>query len=348
MMIMLNFHPALASGTQDTVTTVKSFELEEPPKDDDNENAEAPKKGWHLSKEVSLGANVSSSENRIGQADGLSTIYNLKVDLDLTHFEKLSEWENTLKIDETLSRTPALPRFIQSTDDLRLGSAYKSFFSGRVKYGYFSSLALETNIFEGYDERAEPATYLIAKGESQNQEIANRLKLTDPFKPMTTTVAAGAIVRPYETKTDQFEAKTGPAAKSIVAAGQLSVVDDEATDQIEVTELEDAQIIGWLFGLALKGKSSDEKFTYKATAEALYPISYESELDNLPEKANLVDTDVSLKLSYNLNSWTAFSYDFRAKREPLIAPDVQISHMALLNITIKNDPKEKTTPVLTK
>ena len=121
-----------------------------------------------------------------------------------------------------------------------------------------------------------------------------------------------------------------------------------AVSVVQGETLEDAQIIGWLFGLALKGKSSDEKFTYKATAEALYPISYESELDNLPEKANLVDTDVSLKLSYNLNSWTAFSYDFRAKREPLIAPDVQISHMALLNITIKNDPKEKTTPVLTK
>src|ERR1035437_4961173 len=80
--------------------------------------------GW--SKNANLGANLSfsSSQDVVGQTDGSSQIYGLNLKGGLNRVSEHDEWRNTLSVLENTSKTPSVPRFIKSGDELKFNTIY--------------------------------------------------------------------------------------------------------------------------------------------------------------------------------------------------------------------------------
>lgn len=317
---------------QDVFEPAKSIEILQ---------AEDRKLGWNHSESISLGANVLSSDNVIGQPDGNTTIYNLKLSLELDKIEKFSDWENRLSIDETFSTTPSSDRFIKTKDEIKLSSLYKQYFHSRPWLGFFGHLQAETHAFAGYDDQTERTEYEITRTSGVVEtEIADRLKLTDPFMPLTTKESVGIVAKLIQDVEADLEFRSGPGAKQIAANKQLTVSDNEETEVIEIAEITSIRVLGWMLAAELKGKILNKKLEYRIYADALYPISYSPEEDGTPDGVKLISTELGLTAGYNIFEWMSIQYDFNTKRDPLILDKAQVSQSALLTLTYKNSSKD--------
>jgi hypothetical protein len=285
---------------------------------------------------LTFGGNVLDNKNVVGQTEGQTNTYNGKLNLGLDRIAEQAEWENSLALDETFTRTPLIDRTIKSGDTFNLESTYKYFLLDIDWLGAFAGLKVETSAFAGYDERPDDVTYVIAKNDGVETKTEERLKLTDSMRPMTIKESAGAVIRVINEKTMQLEMRTGPGARQVLLNKQLFLADDEDTPEIEVGQYsDDLRIIGWMLITEFKGTSEDAKFTYKLYTEALMPLSYHPKNDNDPPKSKLISTEVGLSLGYKLMDWMATAYDFKAKREPLLQAKAQTSHSFMLTATLK-------------
>mgnify|MGYP006286425137 CR=1 FL=1 len=296
------------------------------------------KDGWSDLESVTGGSNVIDQQNVNGQQNGTSTIYNLDLSGDLNFRKGQQSSSNTLNVNEAFSRTPALPRLIKSTDQVRLVSMYRYQFGADSLAGVYSRVKATTAAFESYDERAALTTYVRNKrdGSSTTETDKYRTKLAAGFAPQEYKEALGLFLSPFNQDALRAEVRGGPAALQTFAKDAYYVNTSKSKDGVVwLEEVNDVHAFGAELAVEVKGVLLDKKLDYLVSAEALYPVLHSKREEGSPEGSKLVNYETLASLRYKLNDWLGFTVQAKSKRNPMIRPEAEVVKSALLTATLK-------------
>ena len=296
------------------------------------------KEGWSDLESATGGSNVIDQRNVNGQQDGTSTIYNLDLAGDLNYRAGQQSVSNTVTLNEAFSRTPALPRLIKSTDQLRFVSMYRYSLAEANLFGAYGRFKATTAAFESYDERSTLTSYVrnSRDGSSWTETDKLRTKLAAGFAPQEYKEAAGVFVSPVDGEALHAELRAGPAAMQTIAKDAYYVNSSKSKDGVVVLEqVADVHAVGAEAAIEVKGVLLDKKLDYTASAEALYPLMHSPKRDGEPELSKLVSYETIAAVRYKFNDWLGLSVQARSRRNPLIRPEAEVVKSALLTATFK-------------
>lgn len=287
------------------------------------------KEGWHPS--LNLGANLSlgSSSNVIGQPDGDSRTYGANIDGGLNYKQEQHELQNSLKIKGATTKTPVLPRFVKSSDEVNFTSTYLYSIESYPWIGPYARFNAKTALFYGEDVRSEPVTYerRTRAGAVQESFTGTSIRLTDGLKPLTTKESVGAFAKIIEQEKRKLVARLGVGALQVDASGQYILKDDATTaGVIEVEQLDSYQQHGLEGGFVYEGLI-DEKTKYVLSFDFLTPVSPDLEPGDNRDDLELTNIDLTFKLTTKVVEWMNFNYEYSFKREPQLLDENQEIHM---------------------
>jgi hypothetical protein len=286
--------------------------------------------GW--SKNANLGANLSftSSQSVVGQTDGSSQTYGMSLKGGLNRVRETDEWRNTLSALGSTTRTPNVPRYVKSSDELKIESIYLYSLPSMPKIGPYVRAEAAAPMFKGEDVRATPSTYLVTRRDGSATTVAaSSLRLTDGFKPLTTKEGVGFFWKAVQQDKLKVEARVGLAALQIDADGQFAVQGTGPAGEILVNELRDVNQAGVEFALTAKGKV-DEKTSYEAGVETMTPFINNKLAGDNRDALRLTNVDGYAKLNSNITRWAAFGYDYKLKIQPQLQTRAEQIHMLVL------------------
>lgn len=311
---------------------------QEPPK------LEAPKKEGYLADKtedrkqgldyvLNTVAQISVSDNRsvLGQTDGLNFLFGFKFDTTVNWNQGPWEWRNAAGVAGGVSRTPTIDELVKSRDLTTLDSTL--LYHATPWFGPFLRFALNTTLFIGADVRPTETTYQIARADGTTETLVRqRLRTTDPFKPLTLKESIGPFLQPLNSERLSIEARAGLGARQSFADGQLALADDAATPEVEIQEMRDAHQAGVEAAIELRGAISEKRITYKVAADVLIPLAYTA-LPAGDERGALDLTSVSFlgNLNFQLVEWASLDYELRMVREPLLVDKLQVQNNLLLS-----------------
>ena len=296
---------------------------------------EAPKPkvmGW--SKNANLGANLSfsSSQDVVGQTDGSSQTYGLNLKGGLDRNSTRDEWRNTLSVLENTSKTPSVPRFIKSGDELKTKTIYLYSLENYPTVGPYVSGELSTPMFNGEDVRNTTTTYQVVRKDKTNGNTfqGTSAHLTDGFKPLTTKESIGAFWKPVQEENLKVEGRLGLGALQISADGQYALGGANAAGNVVLNELSSVSQAGLEAAIAVKGKI-DEKSTYEGGLETLTPFINNKDDGDNRDSFRLTNIEGFLKYNSQITSWASLTYDYKLKIQPQLVDRAQQIHMIVLN-----------------
>jgi hypothetical protein len=297
--------------------------------------AEAPEKimGWSKNGNLGLNLSFSSSQDVVGQTDGTSQSYGLNLKAGMNRTSSSDEWRNTFTYLGSTTKTPSVPRFLKSNDELKLGTIYLYSLPAHPDVGPYVSGEAAAPVFNGEDVRGTPQAYRIIhhSGPPDSTFTGTSVHLTDGFKPLTTKEGAGFFWKAVQDENLKLELRLGLGAMQVNADGQLAVTGTNKAGEVEITELQNGSHAGVTAGLGLKGKV-DEKSTFDVGAEALTPFVTNKEASDQRDNLSLTDLDAFVKLTSNVTSWASFGYDYKLKIQPQLVNRAQQIHLLVLNI----------------
>ena len=287
--------------------------------------------GWKPTASISALYSYSSSENVIGQTDGVGLVYGLNFKGTYTRIAELSEWRNTLSYAGTTTKTPALPRYVKSSDELKLETIYFKSLPEKPNLGPYVRGEIATSAFRGEDVRNGPTTYVVTNsdGTVRGTQSDSTFQLTDAFKPLAFKESGGFFWKPENSENMILELRAGLGAMQVFAKDQLAVQDSSTTSAVEIVELKSFNQTGIEFGALFKGKI-DEKTSYELAAESLTPLI--KERGERRNSLRLTNYNAWARLSSQLTSWASISYDFKLKMQPQLIEKSQVQQMLVLNI----------------
>ena len=86
--------------------------------------SEEVKDGWTPKLKLKSNISIGSSQSVVGQVDGDSTTLGVSLDSGLDYKSGQNEWRQELKYSGATTRTPSLPRYVKSADELNYLSTY--------------------------------------------------------------------------------------------------------------------------------------------------------------------------------------------------------------------------------
>jgi hypothetical protein len=298
--------------------------------EDDGERVD----GWSPGIAIGASFNLVDTRSVVGQMDGTTVNLGAVIDASLEFNSGMHEWRNGLLAAAGASRTPAIDEFIKTND----GLAFESIYLLHVLeiFGPFARFGLNAQMFPGTDIRAGAVNYVVANLDGSTDAFTGRrLRLTDPFEPITLKESLGVFVQPIRDLHIELEGRAGLGAQETFAAGALAVSDDDATaDIVEVKELDDNYAIGaegvvnaWGFF------DHDKRTSYTIGIGVLVPFV----TSDLPEGddrglGDLVAVEGILGLNAKLFDWASLGYRLNVVRQPLLLDEWQISNTLLLTI----------------
>ena len=309
-----------------TPLTIKDQKQLASPKD-----ATKNKNIWSPQLKLSSQLQFGSSQSVIGQVDGDTTTIGFNLDSGLNYLEGANDWRQTLTYAGATSRTPSLPRYTKSADELNYRSLYIYKFKETKSISPYFDVSLKAPVFKGEDIRAETITYQnLSTGDIL---VSDTFRLTDGFKPLTTRQSVGAISEIIKKKNQSMLVRLGFGAIQVQADDQL-VIDDNAdtANVIEVRPLKSYSESGIEAGLEYKGKW-DKRSSYAFKLDILYPISPEKEAGDERSDVDLTNVDAQLTLSSKIYDWASVEFISKALRQPLLLNDWQIQNNLQLKFT---------------
>lgn len=285
--------------------------------------------GW--SKNANLGLNLSFTSNQsvIGQTDGSSQVYGLNLKGGLNRVSETDEWRNNLSLVESTSRTPSIPRYVKSSDELKYDTIYLYSLPSLPEIGPYARGEAAAPIFAGEDVQSGVKTYRIENVAAP--VTASSLRLTDGFKPLTTKEGVGFFWKAVQRSDLKVEARLGFGALQISADGQYVLAGPNAAGELQVNELHDVSQAGLEAGLSVKGKIT-ETSAYEAGVETMTPFINNKVAGDKRNAVQLTNVDGYGKLTSNITSWAAFSYDYKAKIQPQLQVRAEQIHMLVLTV----------------
>ena len=290
---------------------------------------------------LSVGATAALNNNSsvVGQVDGSTFNFGMKLDAAVDYNHDQHEWRNTLGIGEGLTRTPLVDDFVKSQDRLALESIY--LYHIVPSFGAFARLSLDTAMFRGTDIRPESTTYAIARPDGTvDTVVGDRLTLTGPFRPLTLKQSIGAFARPVAREQVNVEIRAGLGARETIAESQLAVTDDDATPEIEVTELQNVNQLGVEAVVSVWGALEEKRVNYKLSAEVMVPFAYSAlPAGDTRGAIDLTNIELLAQLSFKLVEWASLDYQLKAVREPQLLDELQVQNNLLLTFGLTTSSK---------
>jgi hypothetical protein len=288
--------------------------------------------GWKKTANLGLNLSLSSSQDVIGQTDGTSEAYGLNVKTSFVRVRERNEWKTDAAMVESTTRTPSVPRFVKSSDELKLATMFVHYWNGNPDFGPYARAEVASPVFKGEDVQAAPKTYRIThRDQSEDVVTGTSLRLTDGFKPLTTKESVGWLWRPKNEPNIKIETRLGAAAMQISADGQLAVKGANAAGELQVNELKDINQLGVEAAVSIKGKV-DEKSGYEAGVETLTPFVSDKDAGDDRDAFRLTNVDGYVKLTSNITTWASFAYDYKVKLQPQLVDRAQQIHLIVLTI----------------
>ena len=292
-----------------------------------------PKEGWFPSFNIGLNTSVVHTSAVPGIENGLTFSFGLAVNGGLTYLEGQHEWKSELKIIHTQTKTPALNVFVKTADQFDLKSFY-TYKSKRYKtVGFFGGIQLNTQLFSGefVSPTSRDITILKVDNTKEDKVIVgnNPFVLTEALSPMIIKALMGLDSLPFEGKFNKLKFRLSGAGQQVFANG-FTLADDAATPRLEIKELQSYFQAGIQMNIALNGKVN-KRLSYEFLTELMYPIvtSIDTELKGF----DLLNADISFKLSLKLASWASLDYSFRAQKLPLLSEAWQVTNNLVLSLT---------------
>lgn len=290
------------------------------------------KDGWEGRLNLGFTFSFGHSNNVVGQTDGVTLSLGLLIDSGWAYYAGQHAWENELKINEQLTKTPQLDSFTKSQDSLNLLSLYTFSFNDPEWMGLYVKFKLETAIFPGEEVRPDATTYRRTFLDGTTDDVAKgpqeSLDLTDGFETLRMVESTGVFADPV--KKDEFTLKTklGFGAQQIIARDGFAIADDDATaDVVEVKQLDTSNEIGFELEIAMNGKVDEKTVTWNAKANFFQPVySSSDEFSGLDAMSIELNAGLSIKLA----EWASLDYVLSAKRIPLILDDWQVQNGLVL------------------
>jgi hypothetical protein len=300
---------------------------------------------------------LTNTDKVVGQPDGLTLNFGVKIDSHVDVFEDAHEWRNSLLLTAGMTKTPILPELVKTTDALAFETIY--LYHLRPWFGPFARVRLDTPMFAGTDIRPTPTNYKINRADGTQTQTCDpasdvpcttqKLPLTDAFQPLTLKESLGMFAQPYKSTKLTIEGRVGLGAQEIFANKQFAVADipDDATNCpaagdptqkslipcVEVNELSDVMQLGLEANLEAWGTLYDDKIAYKVFGGIMAPFTHgtlppnylkpvaEGGLGGKDEIGYLTNVDVGVNISLKIVEWASLAYEFKAVRVPQLLPD---------------------------
>ena len=292
-----------------------------------------PPSPWKYTLILSVNGAMTRSTNVIGTVDGTSAQLGAIIDGSANYTSGQHSWENVGKLNESFTRTPSVPSFLKSADELRLQSTYVYRFSGVPWLGAYGRLLGTTSIFRGYEVRGVDTVIVrtFADGTSSGpitKVAGNKYGTTSPFEPTVLRESAGAFANPLTRKDVNLKLRLGAAMQHVITQDGFALSDDKATTEVEYRQLVSSTAAGAELGLEAVGSVADN-VSYTARADFFYPL-YESE-DSPQDGIEKLNTDISGKLSVRLSKYFSLDYILSLKRIPIIVDEWQVQNGLLVS-----------------
>lgn len=293
---------------------------------------ETKPQGWKKSANIGLNLSFTSSQDVVGQTNGNSQTYGVNSKGTLNRYSDEDEWRNEFSLIGATTKTPSIPRFVKSSDELKLGTIYLYSLPSVPKIGPYVRGEAAAPIFKGEDVRTGLQSYKIThlSGPDTTRQDSS-IRLTDGFKPLTTKEAVGFFYKPYEDESAKIETRAGFGAQQIASKGQFAVGGVDSTGAVLVNELDNVNQAGLELAASVKGKLNDVS-TYEVGAESLTPFINNKKSGDRRNAIELTNVSATAKLSSNITSWASFGYDYKLKIEPQLVTRAQQIHMLVLNV----------------
>lgn len=323
----------LVAGGSSAWAAEEKFELSKK-KTITGEAKKAKVKGWDGRMTVGGSFSLANNHRMIGQTDGTALTLGVQLDGGLDYIRDVHELRNTLKVNELFSLTPAVDQLVKTSDVLDFQSIYLYHLRRLPWFGPFGRVQLKTQVFDGYDIRGDNVTYAITRPDGTTRSVtADRLRLSDPFAPLTLKEEAGAFAQLVERDPAKLETRLGFIARQTFADDQRAVNDDGDTDAIEIQQLQDVFQAGPGLSIDFRGEMMEKRVTYFATATVMIPVvnsAGSSDDRNALELTNLL---LEAGLSVKLFTWLSADYKLRIIRDPQLLDAVQIQNNLLLSVS---------------
>lgn len=325
--ILLGLIFALGTASAQTRVVSQVTEKEEIKKTD------AKVLGWQKKLVVGAGVSLGTSDNVVGQQSGSTNTFSATVEGQLNHIKERDEWRNTLKLSESTSRTPAIPRYVKVNDVLDLETLYLYSLESVPWFGPYAKASAQAPIFFGQDIRATDTTYDITYQNGSTQSVTgNSLRLTDGFRPLTTKESVGGFAKLMTRENLKIEGRAGLGGLQVQADRQLVLADDKDTPNVEVNELRSYSQLGAELGFSIKGKI-DEKTSYSLEGEVLLPFTVDKAPGDTRDNLRLTNWDLKGRLSSKLYDWLSLDYSARALMQPQLVEELQVQTLLQLTMT---------------
>lgn len=287
--------------------------------------------GWDRLSDLKANFFFADNDKVVGKTNGLTTTIGGKFRAALYHFGD-HEFRNDLNIDLSFTRDPLLKAFTKNSDEFDFLSLYIYHIPNIKWLGAYAKANLNTSLLKSFDQQSTTSNYLITRTNGTQSVSTNKLKLTDPFKPLRLEESVGAFFKPYTSEEFSLEALLGPGFRQVFANNQLVLREDGTTPEIDVAELQNFQQIGAETQLFAKGSFDSKRFGYETKTSLFLPF-YDSLED---DGRNLMESSIwklSHKFSAKILSWASLEYNLNVVRDPQILDDFQISNSILLNFS---------------
>jgi len=301
--------------------------------------------GWDKHLSIGGSGSLGTSNNVVGQQNGLSTLVGVQLDGGLNYLMGQHEWRNSLVISEAAARTPIIDQFVKSNDVVYLESLYLYKLKSIDWIGPFVRAEVTTALFPGYDVRPQTVWHILDRDgvAVDSPKVGTSLKLSDAFLPLALKQTIGAFFRmPSSTKQFTLEGKVGFSAMEIFADGQRAVNDDSTTaNVIEILELQNVIQMGPAVSIDTRGEMQGGRLNWFAGIEAMTPI-YSND-DTGRSMISLTNVLFNAGFAYKLNDWASLNYQFRAMRQPQLVEMWQIQNNLMVSASY-NLIKSKAVP----
>lgn len=305
--------------------------------------------GWAPFLGATATLSLADNSSVVGQVDGFSTLFGLGLTGGADYARDQHLLRTSLTINEGFARTPVIDEFVKTNDTVKLEGLYSYFLTPDL--GPYGRLAIATDAFSATDVRATPTSWVEAVPGGMPIALTTngfRQRLAGVFSPFTIDEQVGGFAEPVRETWLHLSVRAGLGGRHTFADGVLVNSDDQATPEIELTELHNVHQLGLeLFGGGT-GKLDGGKALYKAGLSALLPL-----VNNDPDHrsaSSLTRVGFEGSLTFNVYSWMGLVYNLRITRDPQLFSrgeervEVQNTLLLTFQLTLVNKPEKAKEP----
>ncbi|MCK9461057.1 MAG: hypothetical protein M0R80_15595 [Proteobacteria bacterium] len=343
--------PGLA-GAQEDPTVI--------PESTDEMKTGAAESGWHPLLKAAANFSLSHTKGVPGTVDGVTVSFGYLINAGLGYLNdtKEHEWANTLLMQLSYNKTPAVDSLVKSLDVIDFKSSYLYHIPAVPWLGPFMSFRLTTPMLPGYDVRPTATNVLRLDNDEQltfseydatrpvdaegnaidadhprveNMPANRQISLTGAFAPLTLKEAVGLFAMPIDKPEAKLDIRVGFGAwETFVRDGYYVDDNKDTVDLLELRQMQDAVQLGPEVGIGLTG-TVRQMVTYGLNAQFMQPVYHNADTDL--EGIELLNMEFGALLGVKVAEWMSVDYSFSAVKQPLLVDQWQIVNGLMISLT---------------